>query len=69
VAPVKRALLVTEKLGGDQRWWDGCAIHPNERSLRPCGSFVDGPRDQFFPVPVSPKIKKLSNQNAQPLVT
>jgi hypothetical protein len=28
----KGALLVTEELGGNQRWWDGCAIDADECS-------------------------------------
>ena len=44
----ERALLVTEKLGGNQRWWDYRAIHRDERPLRACGSFVNGPRDQLL---------------------
>src|SRR3984893_15509283 len=44
----ERALLVTEKLGRNQGWWDCRAIHRDERPLRPSGSFVDGPRDQLL---------------------
>src|ERR1700747_1387760 len=45
------ALLVTEKLGRNQRRWDCRAIHRDERPLGPCGSFVDAPRNKFLSGP------------------
>src|SRR5271169_1135009 len=42
------ALLVTEKLGSNQRLWDCSAIHPDECMIRAIGSLVDAASDQLL---------------------
>src|SRR5260370_16544828 len=37
------ALLVTEKLGSNLRFWNCSAIHPNKSPVRPIGSLVSPP--------------------------
>src|ERR1700756_3861339 len=45
------ALLVTEKLGRDQRLRDRSAIHPDERPIRTIGSLVDTASYQLLSCP------------------
>jgi len=60
----ERALLVTEKLEAISDGGMAAQFHPNERSLRPCGSLWMARAINSFPVPVSPKIKNCRIRSA-----